>query len=133
MALYPSLDRETVTKLVHGMIKESEIKWGDLDILEGCRYIALNWTKEQCRYSTLRRVLPVRRGRSGTRPGVKGEGPMGAEVHDQEQWRFPNVKITPEEKQEIIATVITIAVDVLFKNHLYTFGGKNFRQTRGAP
>ena len=63
------------------------------------RYIALNWTADQCRRSRLRRVLPTRRGKTGVRPGLRGEGPMGMEAGDTEQWRFPNVKLSDDVKR----------------------------------
>ena len=87
-ALYPSLDLEVVTNTVHNEILESEIKWQDIDYMEGCRYIALNWDRDQCRNSNLRRVLPVRRSNNGTRPGMTATDPLGLEIHDQEQWVF---------------------------------------------
>ena len=98
-----------------------------------CRYIAMSWDAETCRRSSLRRTLPVRRAKTGTRPGLRGEGPQGARVHDQEMWRFPNVVLTEGEKREIVATVISLAVKELFSNHLYTFGGKAYRQGAGGP
>ena len=132
-ALYPSLNIDTCCETVYQEIMATNITWEDTDLLEGCRYIALNWSQEQCRKSDLRRILPVRRARNGTRPGVTGEGPMGIEVHDQEQWRFPAVKLTDHEKRMVVATVVKIACEHLFKNHLYEFGGKIFRQKMGGP
>ena len=129
-ALYPSLDIDVVCDTVYQEILDTEVTWGDIDYLEGCRYIALNWDRAQCRNSGLRRVLPVRRSKNGTRPGVAGPGPMGLEIHDQEQWVFPAVVLTEEEKRLI--TVVKIACRTLFKNHLYEFGGKIFKQREGA-
>ena len=37
------------------------------------------------------------------------------------------------EKKLIVAEVIRISTEVLFKNHLYTFGGKVFKQKEGGP
>ena len=76
--------------------------------MEAVRYIALNWTEEQCRGSKLRRILPRRKGKRGTRPGIRGNGPRGPGRGDQEQWIFPPVKLGEEEKLELIATVIEI-------------------------
>ena len=53
--------------------------------MEGARYLALNWSEEQVRASSLRRVIPRRRSRNGTRPGMRGQGPRGRETGDQEQ------------------------------------------------
>ena len=95
--------------------------------------MALNSTAQECQASGLRRVLPWRRHVNGTRPGVTGEGPLGAERGDQEQWVFPKVELTKREKRMIVATVMKIAVLVLFRSHVYTFGGKFYLQKRGGP
>ena len=58
---------------------------------------------------------------------------MGRERGDTEQWKFPGVKLSEEEKTEIVATVVSIATETLFKNHLYSFGGKFYRQSSGGP
>ena len=131
-ALYPSLDWETTQGVVKEAIINSKIKWEDIDYMEGCRYIALNLSGEECRSSNLSRILPVRRAKTGVRPGVKGPGPMGAEPHDQEQWRFPEVTLTEEEKKEVITAVVAIATKNLFSNHLYTFANKVYRQKSGG-
>ena len=83
-ALYPSLDWESTEEVIREAVMNSDIIWEGVDILEGCRYIALNWSGEQCRASPLSRVLPVRRAKTGTRPGITGTGPLGPEIHDQE-------------------------------------------------
>ena len=41
--------------------------------------------------------------------------------------------MTEWEKEEILAQVLAITVDILFKNHLYSFGGNTFRQIKGGP
>ena len=111
----------------------SKIVWEDLDYLEGARLIALNRSAQYCREHQLQRVLPVRRKRNGSRPGVTGEGPMGPKRGDQEQWRFPSVKLTEEEKRMIMAEVGKIITEVMFDNHLYTFNGKVYKQRKGGP
>jgi hypothetical protein len=58
---------------------------------------------------------------------------MGAEIGDQEQWKFPRVSLTDMEKKLIIATVMRIAVLTLFRTHTYSFGGKFFLQKAGGP
>ena len=94
----------------------------------------MNWTTEECRQSKLSRVLPVRRGRTGTRPGMRGTGPRGAARRDQEQWVFPpNIVLEEWEKREILACVIRIATENMFKKHFYTFGGRTYHQSEGGP
>ena len=42
----------------------------------------------------------------GARPGVRRRGPMGQEIGDTEQWRFPVLKASPKEKKIIVAEVV---------------------------
>ena len=57
---------------------------------------------------------------------------MGRERGDTEQWRFPSVTLTAREKLLVVAEVIKICTEEMFKNHLYTFGGKIFKQKKGG-
>ena len=108
-SLYPNLDVEECGKIVETEMMRSRITWEDLDFLEGCRMIALNRSAAYCRNHPLQRVLPVRRKRTGCRPGVTGKGPLGKERGDQEQWRFPRVTLTEEEKKMVMAEVVKIS------------------------
>ena len=81
----------------------------------------------------LRRVLPRRRAVPGKRPEVFGAGPMGRTVGDTEQWIFPDIVLTEEEKTRILAAVTGMMVETLFDSHLYTLGGRVFKQAGGGP
>ena len=131
--LYPSLDITMVVGEVEEAILKSGIKWQDIDYLEGARYIALNWSEQQCRTSKLARVLPRRRYTGGSRPGLRGAGPQGGARGDQEQWVFPHVRLSSAEKDLVVATVVQIATEAMFKHHFYGFGGKKFQQMGGGP
>ena len=48
-------------------------------------------------------------------------------------WGFPHVRLRPEEKRLLVATVIEIATEAMFQHHYYTFGGKQFQQMEGGP
>ena len=76
-ALYPSLDIEDCMKIIDEEGLRTSIKWEDLDYLEGTRLKVLNRSAKYCREHKLSRVLPVRRGRTGVRPGVTGKGSLG--------------------------------------------------------
>ena len=120
--LYPSLDITKVVKGVRDAVLDTKIKWGELDYLEAARYVALNWPEDKCRKSELGRILPKRRYTGGTRPGLTGVGPRGAERGDQEQWVFPHVRLTRREKRLLVATVLEIATQAMFTHHYYGFG-----------
>ena len=133
VALFPSLKKENVTEVAYEAVLEANIRWEGIDYLEGARYIALTQTEAECRMSSLNRVLPYRRGTRGTRPGVTGAGPKGKSRGDCEQWIFPRVELTQKEKDDIVATVVKIAVKQMFETHIYSFGGKRYKQTGGGP
>ena len=73
---------------------ETTVEFKGVNYQEGCRYIALTSTAQECRLGPLKRVLPIGRHHSGTRPGFTGTGPAGATTGDQEQWEFPDVELT---------------------------------------
>ena len=46
---------------------------------------------------------------------------------------YCNYYLSEDVKREIIATVVQIAVEFMFNSHIYTFGGKLFKQKSGGP
>ena len=52
---------------------------------------------------------------------------------DTEQWVFPQITLTEEEKKELVATVVQIVVEALFNHHFYTFGNEIYHQKGGGP
>ena len=75
VSLYPNLDVDQVVDRIRDEVLRTELEFNNKDFLEATRYLVLNWTEEECRKRSLRRVLPTRRGRRGTRPGMRGAGP----------------------------------------------------------
>ena len=127
-SLYPNLDVDQVIRRIEEEVIRTDMEFDNIDYLEATRYLALNWSEEQCRTHPLRRVLPWRRGRRGTRPGMTGVGPRGGERGDQEQWEFPHITLEDWEKKQIVACVIRIATETMFKKHYYSFGGNTYHQ-----
>ena len=72
-ALYPSLHAVEVAEIVYEAVLKTKIKFQNIDWMEGCKYVALTSTEQECRLGPLRRVLPRRRATTGTRPGITGE------------------------------------------------------------
>ena len=131
--LYPSLEADKVVGEIEQEMLRTDMQFDNIDYLETTRYLVLNWTQEEARRSPLRRVLPWRRGRRGTKPGITGVGPLGKVRGDQEQWEFPQIILEDWEKKAILAAVIRIATETMFRRHYYTFGGKTFHQSGGGP
>ena len=55
---------------------------------------------------------------------MRGSGPRGKVRGDTEQWGFPQVIITEQEKNDVVATVVRIMTEAMFLRHYYMFGGK---------
>ena len=51
---------------------------------------------------------------------------------DTELWRFPPFTLTAEEKREVVATVMQMAVLAMFRTHVYFFGGHTYKQSTGG-
>lgn len=83
-ALYPSLDAIEVARIVYQAMMETEVKFAGVDYMEAARFIALTSTEQECRLSKLKRTLPRRRSKNGTKPGITGEDLMGPEVGNQD-------------------------------------------------
>ena len=107
-ALYPSLLDTKVAEIIFKTTMEKKIEFEGVNYQEGARYIVLNCTEQECRLGPLERVLPVRRYVKGNRPGITDSDPMGAEIGDQEQWRFPRITLAEKEKKLIVTTVMRI-------------------------
>ena len=132
-SLYPSLDEKTVADLVYKAILETDIKFFNINYKEAVRYLALTWTEQECRLSDLRGVLPWRASKSGARPGITGEGPLGPGEGRVIQWIFPNVELSELQKRKVIARVLQVAVKTMFRTHVYKFDTKYYLQQQGGP
>ena len=134
VSLYPNLDVDMVVERIKDEVMRTDLKFSSIDYLEATRYLALNWSEDEVRRSDLRRVLPTRRGKTGTRPGMRGVGPRGKLRGDQEQWVWrKNIVLGEDEKTKILTEVIKIVTETMFKRHYYSFGGVTYHQRGGWP
>ena len=135
-ALYPSLDAIEIAEIVYDAVMRTKVRFENIDWMEGCKYIALTSTEQECRIGPLKRVLPTRRSVNGTRPGITGEDPLSKETGSQDQWEFKNLGsngLTNKEKQLVMAKVLKTAVLAIFKTHTYSFNQKFYLQKNGGP
>ena len=83
---------------------DTEIKFTNINYKEAAKYIASNWSEAQVATSNIRRVLPWRKEKGGTRPGMKNINILGPGVNQEKEWRFRlNVELTSLEKKRILA------------------------------
>ena len=83
---------------------ESDIIWADVNYKEAARFLVLGRPKGW--NGGLSRILPHRRHKKGTKPGLTGTGPAGAKANDEVQWVFPRVELTEKEKKLIVSEVL---------------------------
>ena len=134
VSLYPNLDVDSVVERIKDEVMRTDMKFTNIDYLEAARYLVLNWSVEESRSSGLRRILPTRKGKRGTKPGIRGAGPRGKLRGDQEQWSFKEDLVLEDwEKKQIVAEVIKLATKTMFNRHFYTFGGRTYHQRGGGP
>ena len=76
-ALYPSLEAVEVAEIVSEAVLNTKIKFENIDWVEGCKYIAITSTEQECRLGPLKRVLPRYHGRGSPEQGHWHPGPVG--------------------------------------------------------
>ena len=60
-------------------------------------YVAMGMDESEIRIRKLDRILPVRKYKKGTRPGVTGKDPLSKNNNEEIQWSFPDRDPTEEE------------------------------------
>ena len=134
VSLYPSMTKVESADEVASAVLESSIKWEGINWKEATRFLVLGRDETWCRGSKLWRVLPRRKFDHGTKPGLTGAGPMGANTDDENQWQFrKDVYLTEQDRKHIMAEVLRLAVEIMFDTHIYTFGGHFYKQKEGGP
>ena len=134
VSLYPSMTKRESADEVASAVLESNIKWEGINWKEATRFLVLGRDETWCRGSKLWRVLPRRMYNHGTKPGLTGAGPMGANPDDENQWQFKrDMNLTEPEKKTIMAEVLRLAVEIMFDTHIYSFGGHFYKQKEGGP
>merc|ERR1712096_440423 len=92
--MYPSLEAMASGRAAKRATLESKMRIDGVNYTEASRYLAMELGDAERAMSGLRRVLPVRRYRKGTKPGVTGPVAVGPSVDDDSQWIFPPVEPT---------------------------------------
>ena len=134
VSLYPNLTKQESADEVAEAIMETDMEWKGVNWKEATRFLVLGRSEAWCRSSKLWKVLPRRKFKHGTRPGLTGAGPMGAACDDEIQWEFRGeVHLSKKEKKTVMAEVLRLAVELMFSTHIYTFGGNCYKQKEGGP
>ena len=133
-ALYPSLDIGFAAEKVGEMFYQSGIEVEDVNAKELGLYLALNRTQVQLRARGLADFCPVRRTNRGRPPTMTGCAQSEKAAKRFRPWIEP-VNSIPDDnvKKKMLAEAITVAVEFVMRNHMYTFNGQLRRQAKGGP
>ena len=53
---------------------------------------------------------------------------------DEKQWEWRRgVILTERDKKRIMAEVLRLCVELMYSTHIYSFGGKFYKQREGGP
>ena len=110
VGLYPACKASHSGLLAKQAVLSSKMQFEGINYVEAARYCAMKLDKFEIRLNGLERVLPTRRFRKGTKPGVTGKGPLGKNSNDDELWVFPKTEPTEIEKRRLIAVCVEIGV-----------------------
>ena len=132
ISLFPSLDSVNTGKIVREEVRRSTIEIDGFNHRLGLRYIAMNeeYTSD---LEDLRRLLPTRMTKPGTKPTMKCKWVNSKEVLEDDDWVYPPITPTKEQIRSIQGHVAEIGTRVIFDNFVYQFTGVAYHQQQGGP
>ena len=132
-ALYPSLDIDHSSQIIDKLIRESEVNF-DCDVLDMALHLAATNTQEQIKAAGLNDVIHTRRFKHGARPIIISKSVTGTETEREtsESWIPPLRAPTPIEVKQMLAMVISQAVALVMRSHVYTNSDTIWQQLFGG-
>ena len=134
VALFPSMSATTTGKIVKKKVQESEIDMEGFNWRKASIYIKMNLKNINSKISLeVKKHLPIRKSKNGTAPGLSSTGLSHKEGSEKTQWMFLRKSPSKEVEKEMMGLSCEIAVNILWKNYCYTFGGDVRLQEEGGP
>jgi hypothetical protein len=81
----------------------------------------------------LRKMLPWRLTKPGVQPSMKSKCVNHKDVLADDDWVYPPITPTLEERRMIMGHVAEIGTRAIFEQFCYKFGGKAYHQQTGGP
>ena len=81
----------------------------------------------------LRQYFPWRRKVKGTAPGMNNTEVNSRDKMGDSYWVWPRKEPSERHKQMMMARAAEIGTRTVFENFMFSFGGKNYLQTKGGP
>ena len=133
VSIFPNLKASEVSKMVFEALNNSKINFQGFDYQQIGIYLALNASKNEIKELGLSKFVPTRIVKKGGKSKIKmsSKETRSPNIYLQ-KWSFtpflPNLK----QKRLMLSKSMEVAVKVCFRNHLYQFEGKVYRQSEGG-
>ena len=138
-ALYPSLDQDAAAEVVAQLVYESEVRFNGINWRCVQTFLASNHTEEELKQQGIAHLIPDRVFSLGRRPGpttpeLSMKIPQDKEMPPYSKWKSTDIRtLTSQQKKLLLTRAVKTAVKVIFKNHVYQFGGVYYLQVSGGP
>ena len=132
ISLFPSLDSATTGKIIREEVARSTMDIDGFNVRLGLKYISMN-EDYTSNLEELRSMLPWRMVKPGTKPTMKSKWVNSKEVLADDDWIYPPVTPTLEQRRLIMGHVAEIGTRAIFELFCYQFAGKSFHQQSGGP
>jgi hypothetical protein len=130
-ALYPSLTKERVPKIVRTIIQKTKVKFTEVDWKEAAKYLKVNMTEEDIDIEGFRKYVPKFALR-GSKKMTYLDSDTNAKKEDKWDWTDTE-EPTDEMMVEVVAKMMEIFVEKIMQNHYYQFEGQLYHQVNGGP
>ena len=134
-ALYPSITKEWVVKILKLQLMNTPVNFKNINWNEAALYIAVSYTPDEIDAEGLKDVIHKRRYSRGQKPGLTSNRILSGPKPDQSEesnWINPNRSPTQNEKKKILTLTIIAGVLNCMNNHTYRFNRVNKKQSDGG-
>ena len=126
--LYPSMDNIGSAEMAAKSIRESEVKFNNIDYQKLATYLTLTLGKEGLTEAGLGHVVTLKINKK-----CNARSLAAASNKKEENWvHLDQSKLDEETKRDMIALMVKIAVLVMIESTFYSFGGELYRQLEGT-
>ena len=132
-SLYPSLDIEHSVGVIKQQMIESEVVF-DTNVPEMTLHLAATMTQHEIDNTGLSHVVHKCRYKMGPRPSIVSHSVTGTEQErlEADSWLDPECIPTLEENKLMFATVVSNAVRLVMKSHIYSNSDVIRLQSKGG-
>ena len=134
VSLFPSLSASNTGKIVKRRVENCEMEIESFNWKKAILYIKINSGLISSKISKeTRSYFPLRKSRTGVEPGMPSKGLSREENSENMQWMYPRRNPSKAVMKEMMGLVSEVAINILWTNYCYSFGGKTRIQKEGGP